>query len=258
MGSDSLYPWHGSDCGDIDICGNRKAVSHYRNIVWNRGEKIFLGVKQPVPEGKELFVTRWGVWPVHASWTWPGMEGKELEVEVYSRSGLVRLYLGDRLLGEKPTTRAEQFKATFRVPYAPGILKAVAVQDGKAVAETALRTVDEPVQLRLAADRSELRADGQDLSFVTVEALDAKGRPNPNAGHTVSVRLNGPGTIAAVGNGDMTSEEPYQANQRKLFHGKALVVVRGSRTAGALTLTAAATGLKEAAIRLVSRPTGRQ
>jgi beta-galactosidase len=93
MGSNSLYPLHGSDCGDIDICGDPKAIAHYRNIVWNRGEKLYLGVRQPVPEGKELFVTRWGVWPVYASWTWPGMEGKPLEVEVYSRSESVRLYL---------------------------------------------------------------------------------------------------------------------------------------------------------------------
>ena len=85
MGSDGLYPWHGSDCGDLDICGFRKASSHYRNIVWDRGEKLYLGVRLPVPEGKELRVTRWGVWPVYPSWTWPGMEGKPLEVEIYSR-----------------------------------------------------------------------------------------------------------------------------------------------------------------------------
>ncbi len=247
------YPCHGADCGDIDLCGNRRASAHYRNIVWNRGEKLFLGVRQPAPEGKELRVTRWGSYPVYASWNWPGMEGKPLEVEVYSRGDAVRLYLDDKLIGEKPTTRGEKFKANFSVPYAPGVLKAVAVQSDKAIAESVLRTAGVPVQLRLIADRTEIRADGQDLSFITVEVVDAKGQAHPNADHQVSFAVKGAGTIAGIGNADLMSEEPYQGTQRKLFHGKALVVVRAPRKAGGLTLTASAPGLKEATIRIVSR-----
>ena len=244
------FPWHGAVCGDMDMCGTRRAIAHYRNIVWDRGEKLYLGVREPVPEGKRMSVTRWGVWPVYDSWTWPGMEGKTLEVEAYSRGEAVRLYLDDRLLGEKPTTRAEQFQANFSVPYAPGVLKAVALQGGKAIAETVLRTAAEPARIRLIADRTSLRADGQDLCFVGVEAVDAHGAPHPNAGHQVTFTIHGPGTIAGVGNGDMTSEEPYQGTQRKLFHGKALAVVRTSTTAGALTVTASAPGLKAATLNI--------
>jgi len=247
------YPCHGADCGDIDLCGNRKAIAHYRNIAWNRGEKLFLGVRQTPPEGKELRVTRWGVWPVYASWTWPGMEGKPLEVEIYSRGEMVRLYLGDQLIGEKPTTRAEKFKASFSVPYAPGVLRAAAIQEGKVIAESALRTAGEPARVRLTADRVSLKANGQDLSFVVVEAIDANGQPHPNAEHQVTFSLKGSGAIAAVGNADMWSEEPYQGNQRRLFHGKALVVVRSSRKPGALTLTASAPGLESSTIRIESR-----
>jgi beta-galactosidase len=105
----------------------------------------------------------------------------------------------------------------------------------------------------LTADRTQLSANGQDLAFVTVEAVDANGQPHPNAEYQVTFTLKGPGTVAAVGSGDMTSEEPYQGNQRRLFHGKALVVVRTSRTAGALTLTASAPGLKEDAVQIASR-----
>ncbi len=253
MGSDALYPWHGSYCGDIDICGHRKAVSHYRNIIWDRGEKLYLGVRQPVPEGQELYVTRWGVWPVHPSWTWPGMEGKALEVEIYSRCEAVRLYLDGKLIGEKPTGRANEFKANFSVPYAPGILRAVGLEGGKEAAESILRTAGEPAELRLTCEGASLRADGQDLSFVTVEVLDGKGAPHPHAEHAVAFRLAGPGAIAAVGNADMMSEEPYQGTQRKLFNGKALVVVRASRTPGVITLAASAPGLREASVRIESR-----
>ena len=155
-------------------------------------------------------------------------------MEIYSRYDAVRLFLDDKLIEERPTTRAEQFKASFKVPYAPGVLKAVGVQGGKPVAETVLRTVGEAAQVRLTADRTTLRADGQDLSYVTVEVVDKNGQPHPQAGHQVTFNISGPGVIIAVGNADMTSEEMYQGNQRKLFNGKALVVVRTSRTAGAI------------------------
>jgi beta-galactosidase len=247
------YPYHGADCGDIDICGNRRAIAHYRNIVWNRGERLFLGVRQTPPDSKELRVTRWGVWPVYESWTWPGMEGKALEVEIYSRGEAVRLYLDDRLIGEKPTTRAEKFKANFSVPYAPGTLKAVAVKGGRTIAESVLKTAGEAVQIRLTADRNALRADGQGLCFITVEAVDAQGQVHPNADHAVTFSLQGPGIVAGVGNGDLTSEEAYQGKQRRLFHGRGLVVVRALRTAGTIAVTATAAGLKGGSIQVVSR-----
>jgi beta-galactosidase len=247
------FPCHGADCGDIDICGHRRANAHYRNIVWKRGEKLFLGVKQFPPEGKELRVTRWGVWPIYESWTWPGREGKPLEVEIYSRAESVRLYLGEKLIGEKPTSRAEKFKANFTLDYAPGVLKAVALEGGKPIAESTLRTAGESARLRLTPDRTTLRADGQDLAFIAVEAVDASGQPNPNADHDATFRLEGPGRIAGVGNADLMSEERYQGNRRKLFHGRALVVVRSSRAPGALTLTAEAPGLKAQSVRIMVR-----
>jgi beta-galactosidase len=247
------FPYHGADCGDIDICGNRRAMAHYRNIVWNRGEKLFLGVRQPPPEGKELRVTRWGAYPVFTSWTWPGMDGKPLEVEIYSRAETVRLYLNDRVIGENPVTRAEKFKANFTVSYAPGTLRAVAMQDGRAIAESVLKTAGDAVQIRLTANRASLQADGQDLSFLSVEVVDAHGQPHPNADIPVTFSVQGPGVIAGVANADLTSEEPYHANQRKLFRGKALVVVRTMRKGGAITLTAVAPGLKSATIRMASR-----
>jgi beta-galactosidase len=182
------------------------------------------------------------------------MEGKPLDVDVYSRYDRVRLYLNDKLIEERPTTRAERFVTSFKVPYGPGVLKAVGVQDGKPIAEMALRTVGEAVQIRLTPDRVTLRADGQDLSFITVESVDKAGRPIPGAAHPVIFKLDGPGVIAALGNGDSTSEEMYQGNQRKLFNGKALVVVRASRTAGTIRLVAGAEGLKPATLSLQSRP----
>ncbi len=247
------YPWHGSNCGDVDLTGLRKPQSFYRDILWNGGDRVFATVHVPPPEGKQLVAIAWGVPPTLPSWTWPGQEGKPMQVDVYSGTDKVRLYLNDKLIGEMPTGRDQQFKATFSVPYMPGTLKAVGVRGDQNVAESVLTTAGEATQLRLTADRAIVHANGEDLSFIKVEALDANGRLQPNATQLIGFELNGPATIAAVGNGDGTSDELYQGNQRKLYNGRAQVIVRTSKTPGDIQLKATATGLRAAQQTLQSK-----
>ena len=247
------FPWHAADSGDLDLTGFRKPQSYYRDILWNGGDRVYATVRLPEPEGKKIVAMGWAVYPTLPSWTWPGQEGKDMQVEVYSGAEKVRLYLNCKLIGEKPTGREQQFKTMFTVPYAPGTLKAVGIRGDRAVAESVLTTVGKPVRLRLTADRSVLKADGQDLSFITVEALDAEGRLEPNADQEVHFALHGPGLIAAVGNGDGQDDASYQGDQRKLFHGRALVVVRTSKQAGPIHLTATTPGLREGAVDLQTK-----
>jgi beta-galactosidase len=250
------YPWHGAYCGDLDLTGWRKPASHYRAIVWDRGEKLYIAVRVPSPDGRPWNLTPWSLPPSRSDWTWPGREGKDLTVEVDSRYDAVRLYLNRRLLGEKPTTRAEEFKAIFAVPYTPGTLRAVGVRDGREVATFALTTAGAAARLRLTADRARIRADGEDLCFVTVEVIDRDGRLRPDADPAVHFKLRGPGVIAGIGNGDMTTLESYQANPHHLFQGRAVVVIRSTAEAGRCKLTASAAGLADATvtIRSVSTP----
>ena len=237
------YPWHASNCGDLDLTGHRKPQSYYRDILWNGGDRVYATIRLPEPEGKKIVAVGWAVYPTLPSWTWPGYEGKEMQVEVYSAAEKVRLFLNGKLIGEKPTGREQQCKATFTVPYAPGTLKAVGVRGDRSVAESILTTAGEPARVRLTADRRSLWADGQDLSFVTVETLDSEGRFQPNADQDVQFAISGPGVIAAVGNGDGKDGAPYQGDRRKLFQGRALAVVRASKQSGLIQLTAAIPGL---------------
>jgi beta-galactosidase len=119
--------------------------------------------------------------------------------------------------------------------------------------ESVLTTAGEPVRLRLTADRTTVLADGQDLSFVTVEAVDAKGRLQPNADQEIEFALTGPGVIAAVGNGDGKDGASYQGNRRKLFQGRAQVIVRTSKLDGPIQLTATTAGLTEAVATIQSK-----
>lgn len=247
-----MWPWHGAYCGDIDLTGWRKPVSHYRNIIWDRGEKLYAAVLAPPPGGETWNVTPWSVPPALPAWTWPGHEGRPLTVEVYSRHDAVRLELDGRVLGEKPTTRAEEFKAVFTVPYAPGELRAVGLRAGRPVETFVLRTAGAPAKLRLTVDRDRLHADGQDLAFVTIEALDARGVWQPQAAPRVTVTVAGAGTLAALGTGDLTSTDGYTGPERALHQGRALAVIRTGDRPGRITLTVTAPGLPAAKLVLKS------
>lgn len=248
------FPWHAAACGDLDLTGYRKPQSYYRDILWNGGDRVYATVRLPEPEGKKIIAVGWAIYPTLPSWTWPGQEGKELQVEVYSGAEKVRLFLNDKLIGEKPTGREQEFKATFSVPFAAGTLKAVGVRGDRSVAESVLATAGSAATLRMTADRTEVKADGQDLSFLVVEAVDAEGRLQPNADQEVQFSISGPGVIAAVGNGDGQDDASYHVDRRKLFQGRALVVVRTTRESGPITLKAVTPGLSDGSMTIQANP----
>ena len=249
------YPWHAAICGDLDLTGFRKPQSYYRDIVWNGGDRVYATVRLPEPEGKKIIAIMWATYPTLPNWTWPGQEGKELQVEVYSGAEKVRLFLNDRLIGEKPTGREQEFKAVFSVPYAPGTLKAEGLRGDRVVAESVLTTAGAASRLRVTADRTVVQANGEDLSFVTVEAVDAKGQPDLFADREVQFEVSGPGVIAAVGNGDGKDPDSYFGNQRKLYQGRALVVIRTSKLTGRIELTAKSPGLSDGSLTIVAGAT---
>ena len=149
---------------------------------------------------------------------------------------------------EKPTTRAQQFRAEFTIPYAPGTLKAIGLIAGKPAAEYELRTAGNPAAIRLTPDRSTLRADAQDLSYITVEITDHNGQLQPNADHSIQFTIDGPATIAGIGSADLKSLEPYQTHERRTFQGRALVVLRTTHQPGPIRLTAQSPNLTPAHI----------
>jgi len=177
---------------------------------------------------------------------------KNVEVEVYSKYPKVQLYLNDQFLGEKETGEQQQFKAVFIVPYSPGILKAVGAANGKEQESVTLKTAGEAVQIKLAADRKEMKADGQDLTYIAVELRDQEGVLNPNADGRLTFKIEGPGTIQAVDNANLKDFEPYQSLTRKAWHGRALAIVRSSHQKGEIKVTVSGDGLQAQTITITS------
>jgi beta-galactosidase len=211
-----------------------------------------MAVREPNPEPLEIKTTWWAVWPTWESWNWPGYEGKNIDVEIYSKYEKVRLYLNNKLLGEKPTGIKQEFKATFSVPYTAGTLKAVGVENDKEVESSTLQTAGNAARLKLTADRKEISANGQDLAYITIEVTDKNGVVHPNAANRLNFKIEGGGTIAGTDNADIKDVDPYVGNSHKAWHGRALVVIKSTHKAGEIKLTVTSNGLEPKSIIIKS------
>ena len=252
----SQWPWHGAYCGDVDITGYRKPVSYYRSLLWNgvttaANNKLHLSVREPSGYVEPIRTTQWSTWPTWECWNWPGWEGKEIEVEVVSRYPRIRLYLNDQLVGEQPTTEAEEFRAIVRTAYQPGTLRAVGVDsDGREVESATLSTASAPARIRLTADRTAYQADGEDVAFIAVEVLDAKGNVCAQSSDELTASLKGDASIAAFGTADLRDTTSIHAPQHTAWHGRAQIIVRAPRRGGNSTLKVSGKGLQTATLRL--------
>ncbi|MDI1319542.1 MAG: glycoside hydrolase family 2 TIM barrel-domain containing protein, partial [bacterium] len=188
-------------------------------------------------------------------WTWPERAGQVTPVHVYSSGDEAELFLNGQSLGRKKRGPQEYRFQWDSVVYQPGELRVVTYKKGAKWAEAVQRTAGPAARLVLAADRATVRADGRDLSFVTVTVTDKDGLMAPRAGNALKFTLTGPGEIIATDNGDATSFESFQSPERKAYNGLALVVIRTKAgEPGALTLHAESAGLASAEIKLTSQP----
>ncbi|CAM5309466.1 glycoside hydrolase family 2 TIM barrel-domain containing protein [Streptomyces canus] len=152
-----------------------------------------------------------------------------------------------------PNGSAGKLHLTWKVPYAPGELKAVARSNGKVVATDVLRTAGKPQAVRLTADRTSLPADGRSLVFVTADVVDSRGVVVPDAEQLITFAVRG-GSLAGLDNGREESAERYQATTRTAFHGKALAIVRSGTEPGVLKVTASAEGLRAGSAKVRTTP----
>ncbi|MGN6323907.1 MAG: glycoside hydrolase family 2 TIM barrel-domain containing protein [Dyella sp.] len=249
------YPWHLAYCGEIDATGRKRPAAYYHEVIWKTGiDPISAFVQQPagtedLPDRHLFTVTQphtdWSLEDVHPSWTWPGQEGKPLNVVVYSEFPEVELFLNGKSLGRKATGVDTQYKATYSVPYHPGRLVAVGYRDGRPAGQWILRTADKPARIDVSLDRTQLRANAQDLAYVTITLADDNGTPiyNQNDDRQVRVRVTGAGEFAGMGNGKPDDVSSFQSGPWKTFHGRVVAVVRSGMQAGPIEVQVDADGL---------------
>jgi beta-galactosidase len=238
------WPWFNAWCGDIDITGNKKPQMLYKDVIWGNSQ-LEMNVHAPVPEGKTEKISYWGWYDEYPSWNWAGSEDKPLEVTVYSTGDSIRLDLNGRVIGQKDISALMKRKVTFKVPYEPGELKAVAFQNGKEIAAKSLKTTGAPAAIRLTADRNPIRADRNDLCYVSIEVVDEFGQTVNDASLTVSLSVSGSGELIGTGNACPYDMESFGNLAIKTYRGRALAIIRPDSKAGSVTLTGSSGRIKE-------------
>ena len=236
------WPWFNAWCGDIDITGEKKPQMLYRDVIWGNS-KLEMNVHSPIPAGTAERISYWG-WPdEYPSWNWIGNEDKPLRVSVYSTGSSVRLELNGRVIGEKEVSAATKLTATFDVPYEPGELKAIALDRDREIASKVLKTSGVSAGIKLTADRSTIKADRNDLAFVTIEITDEFGQVVTDAAKQVKLTVTGNGELIGSGNACPYDMESVGKTEISTYRGKAQAILRPLSTAGKITLKGEVEGM---------------
>jgi beta-galactosidase len=196
-----------------------------------------------------MYQSEWKDKPVlHILPHWNWESGKSVEVwAYYNKADEVELYLNGKSIGKR-SKENDDLHVMWKVNFEPGTLKAVSRKNGKEILIREVSTAGAPSKIELIADRNNIKADGKDLSFITIKVLDAAGNVVPNAENLIDFEVEGNGFIAGVDNGFQASLEPFKANYRKAFHGLCLAILQSTEQAGTIRLKATSAGLTPASI----------
>jgi beta-galactosidase len=183
-------------------------------------------------------------------WNWN--PGQTVDVWAYTNCDEVELFLNGSSQGSK-TRSDEDLNMVWRLPFEEGTLLGVGYRGGSEVMRQEVKTAGEPAAIVLTPDRREIKADGSDLSFITVTVVDSDNVTVPHSDELIKFTVEGPGTIAGVDNGCQTSMEPFRADYRRAFNGKCLLVVKAGKEKGSVRVTAVADGMTPAVTELSVR-----
>jgi beta-galactosidase len=221
--------------GIVDLCGIPKDRYYLYKSYWKREETTI---------------------HILPHWNWQERIGKNVPVFVYTNGDCAELFLNGKSLGKrckdpKSENSIERFRLMWKdVIYEPGIVKAVAYKQGEKIGESMVKTADEPYKLKLTPDRKIIKADGNDLSYILIEAIDKNGNFCPLANNKIDIKLNSAGKIAGIGNGNPQSMTSFQSNSINLFYGKAMLIVKSDYSKGKIEVKASSDGLKDARVTI--------
>ena len=185
---------------------------------------------------------RWNWYPMTESWNW---DYEKVKVQALSNCDEVELFLNGNSLGKRKLQDKYQTHLDWDVNYKSGELKAIAKKNGKKVAEHILKTAGEPVAIKLDPDVESIKADGLDLVYVKATLVDKNGITVPNSDRLISFKVEGGGYNAGVGNGDIFSNELWDADAKTTFKGKCLLIVRSNRKTEDIMIKTVSEGLPE-------------
>ncbi len=243
------YPYKAAYCGELNLLGDRRPVSYWRELIWGLRQAPYISVQPPQYYGVQHSMTNWSMSNAVRSWNWKGYEGKPAVVEVYADADEAALYINGELVEKKAVGEKKKFIAMFDIIYTPGKIEAVAYKDGVEVGRDYIQTARDEVQMKAYADAEQIPADGSDICYVEIRMEDAEGILNTEAEVPVTVSVDG-GVIAGFGSAAPASEENYYDMTAKPFEGRLRAAVRGNGTVGTITVKLHADGCEEAVVQI--------
>lgn len=253
LGESMGWPVKGWNQGVFDISLQPKPDAYFLKSFFSDEPTAHIAV---IEEGKGKMM--WNGVDISVgkfSENWNRTAGDKVSLYTYTNGDEVELLMNGKSLGTKKNERDPKVRNRIRwdgIVYQPGTITAVARKDGKEIARHSLETTGEAVALQLVADKQTWHADGKDLQHVRIIAVDKKGRRVLNAGEKLTFKVSGDAEIVAVDNGNIQSDELAVGNERNLFMGTALVILRSGTTPSDVVLEVASDKYKTKKIRVRS------
>jgi beta-galactosidase len=241
LGEANLWPNTANGTGLLDLCGFKKPLAWFRQSLWSDELMVYIFVSaRGGGRGRGFRGAE--------QWNWP--ENTSVNVLCYTNCPEVSLILNDKQIGTQQYPEARNGVLSWRIPYEPGVLKAVGYKDGKNVCEYALQTAGPAKGIELLPDVKHILADGKDILHIEFRIVDDKGVIVPDAEHEVAFEVDGPGNIIGIGNGNISNIEDYKDNKHKAYNGRGLVILQSKTYPGKIKVTANAEGLKQVSVAI--------
>ncbi|WP_282036592.1 sugar-binding domain-containing protein [Saccharicrinis aurantiacus] len=225
------WPARSSSFAPIDLCGFPKDGYFFYQSQWTEEPMVH----------------------IYPHWNLDGMEGEKVTVYAYTNGQEVELFQDGKSLGkQKNETEGVEYQE-WEVIYKPGVLKAVAYNNNQAVASKTVATAGKANTIEVKTRKNEMKANGQDLIYVECTLTDKDGNVAPKANNMLNFSVEGPASIAGVGNGDNMCHEAFKANKHSAFNGKCLVILQSTKEAGTIKLNIQSDGMVGKSIELTSK-----
>jgi beta-galactosidase len=260
LGEAVKWPERGSNFGLLDLCGFKKPMAWFRQSLWSDKPMVYVSAALSNETATALQVAPTQGTPLldqkrrlrsEERWNWPA--GSTLSLYCVTNCQEVQLLLNGKVIGSKRLTAAVNGVLNWSLPYEPGSLKALGLNEGKPVCEFTLETAGPAARVELLPDTTTLAADGKDICHLEYRIIDAKGIRVPDATPSVNFEIEGAGEIIGIGNGDLTNSENPRSLSHRAFAGRGLAILQSRKSPGLIKVKASAPGLEPAAVTLTSR-----
>lgn len=244
------YPYKAAYCGDINLLGDRRPISYWREIIWGLRKDPYIAVQPPEYYKHKQYPSNWAMTNAVRSWNWNGYEEEPIVVEVYGEGDEIELRINDEVVGRKQVGNKKKDMVLFDTKYQSGKIEAILYKQGRIIGRDCIMTASDNVRLKADIDVESIPSDGSDIGYIEISLVDELGYLNPDVKKKVSVQVSGPVKVVGFGSADPQSEENYFDQDAATYEGRLRAAIRGKGEKGAGLITFHADGCNDITVNV--------